>query len=113
LRFLSPRWAARASRPPNAELHGDPVNEPAGAAEQARDLLIVQSRVRDDDISDRRMRCRRARFLYDSDAHDLSSCPLDFGVLTHDSSLIRGIAYLFCKFTGDLSDQETSSTLGN
>jgi len=113
LPFLPPRWAARASRPPDVEFHGDPVNEPAGATEQARDLLVVQSRVRDDDISDRRMRSRRARLPYDSDAHDLSSCLLDFGVSTHDSSLIRGIAYLLCKFADDLSDQETSSTLGN
>src|ERR1700686_1275424 len=83
LRFLPPHRAASTSRSPNAELHGDTVNEPAGASQKVRDLLVAESRVRDDHIPDRSMRPSCACPLHKPNPYHFSGCVLDVPVTTH------------------------------
>jgi hypothetical protein len=100
------RWAARASRSPRAELDGDPVNEPPGASQKVCDLLVAESRVRDDHIPDRSVRLRRACLPYNPNADCFSSCILDVLVSSHDPRKRDRIFDL--QFAGDLSRAEKS-----
>jgi hypothetical protein len=85
LRLLAPSGASSTPRSADIELRCRPVNQPAGAAKQVRDLLVAHGRVRDDDIPDRRVRLRRAGFPDDSDAHYLGGCHFDLAVSAHRS----------------------------
>jgi hypothetical protein len=53
--------------------------------------------VRDDQVADRLVRLSGACLLHKPNPDHFSGCFLNFGVSTHDSSLIRGIAKYVCK----------------
>src|SRR5207247_1782983 len=78
------------------------IDGPSGAFQHIGDLLITEGRVLDNHSPNCGMRLRCAGSFYDPDANELRRCLLDFAVLAHVSSLIRGIANCVRRRVSDL-----------
>jgi hypothetical protein len=109
--FLLSSRAARASGSPDPELHGDSVNQPARATEEARELLVREGGVGNDQVADCLVRPRGASFLQKPNPDHFSSGVLDFTVVTH--SLRKRDRVFALQLTDDLSGSENRTNNGN
>jgi hypothetical protein len=112
LLFLPSHRAACASRSPDTELHGDPVNEPSGAFQKVRELLVGQRWVGDYQVTDRLVRLRRARSFHETNVNHFGVRSFDLAVSTHNYPSERGIEKMICNFTGDIEIEEIPAMLG-